>query len=46
MLREGNLWKILASSGDQLEGELDGIEGRGTYHRIRVNGGTELTPPV
>ena len=36
MLMEGNLWKILESRRDQVEGEVSDIEGRGTYHRIRV----------
>ena len=44
MLGEGNLWKISASRGDQVEVEEDDIEGRGTCHRSQVKGGTDLTP--
>ena len=45
MLGEGGLWKISESRGYQMEGEVADSEGRGTYYRIRVEGGTELTPP-
>ena len=45
MLGEGNIWKILASRGDQVEVEVADIEGRGTYHRSQFEFGTDLTPP-
>ena len=45
MIGEDNIWKFLASRGDQGKVEVVDIEGRGTYHRSRVEGGTELTPP-
>ena len=41
---EGNIWKILVSTENKVEGEVDDIEGRGTYHMIRVKGGIDLTP--
>ena len=44
MIGQGNLWKISESRGDQVEGGLADIEGKGAYHRIRVEGGTDLTP--
>ena len=34
-----------ASMGDQVEGEVADIEGRGTYNRNQVEGGADLTPP-
>ena len=39
------MWKFSASRGDQVEGEVDEIEGMGNYHRGRVEGATDLTPP-
>ena len=45
-LGKTNLWKILASRVDQVEGEGAEIEGRETYHRIRVEDGTDFTPPA
>ena len=46
MIGEGSTLKMLMSKGDQLEGEVDDIEGRVTYHRIRVEGGINLAPPT
>ena len=46
MLGEGNIWKILVSKGDQVEGKSADIEGRGTYHRSRVESGIDLTPQL
>ena len=44
MLGEGNLLKIPASRGYQVEGGVADIEGKVTYHRSQVEGGTDLTP--
>ena len=44
MRREGNIWKVVVSKGDQVGGEVDDIEGRGDYHMSRVKGGIDLTP--
>ena len=41
---EGNIWNILVSKGYQVEGKLADIEGRGTYHRSRVEVAIDLTP--
>ena len=46
MIREGNLWKISTSRGDQIEGEVADIKERGSYHRIRVEGRNDRTPPI
>ena len=40
------MWKILESKGDQVEGEVDGIERRVTYHSSQVEVVTYLTPPA
>ena len=45
MLREVNIWKISVSRGDKVGFEVADIEGRGTYHRRLVQGGTDVTPP-
>ena len=42
---EGNIWKILVSTENKVEGEVDDIEGRGTYHMIRVKEWIYLIPP-
>ena len=36
---------FLASGEDKVEGEVADIEGMVTYHRSRVEGGTDLAPP-
>ena len=45
MIGEVNLWKILASRGYEVEGEMADIDERGTYHMSRVEGGTDINPP-
>ena len=44
MLGEGNIWRIMVSRVDKVEGEVADIEGRGIYHRSRVEGSIDLIP--